>query len=196
MAAGVTTEQVNKGAMIVTLLRQSWREHSSPPQLSEEEISSLRRIIFHSGVTALAWWRFRESPLAETSLGHELHEAYRRFRLSARVHEQEICNIFARLRDFGIEPVLVKGWAIARRYPDPALRPYGDIDICVRPDQYEDAKTVLKYFESVDGHYVDLHEGIDSVGRGNLDNGLGIASRSLAPWRLCVSAFTLRRKAA
>jgi hypothetical protein len=88
-----------------------------------------------------------------------LHEAYRRFRLSALMHEQEIKYIFSLLRAEGIEPVLVKGWAIARRYPDRGLRPYGDIDICVRPDQFVKAERALKCLESLDGHYVDLHSG-------------------------------------
>jgi len=88
-----------------------------------------------------------------------LHEAYRKFRLSALIHEQEIKYVFSLLRAEGIEPVLVKGWAIARLYPDRGLRPYGDIDICVRPDQFAKAEHALKCLDDIDGHYVDLHSG-------------------------------------
>jgi len=29
----------------------------------------------------------------------------------------------------GVEPILGKGWAIARLYPERGMRPYGDIDL-------------------------------------------------------------------
>ncbi len=176
--ATLMTNQAARGTGVAELLSGSWRK-SPLPFANIQGIEGIQRVIFHSGCAGLAWWRVRETPVADTELGQQFHAAYRRYRLSARVHENEIANIFARLRDAGIEPVLVKGWAIARRYPDPGLRPYGDIDICVRPDQYEDAQAALKYFESVDGHYVDLHQGIDSVGRGNVEKRLRIANREL-----------------
>jgi hypothetical protein len=94
-----------------------------------------------------------------------LHDAYRQARLAALVHEQEIKHVLSLLRAVDIEPVLVKGWAIARLYPDRALRPYGDIDLCVRPDQFEKAAAALKSLESIAGHYVDLHSGFGEVGR-------------------------------
>src|SRR5881275_1895644 len=112
-------EQAELGNSVVSLLRGSWRESPAAAGIDDVHLKKLMPALSRTGTPALAWWRLRESPLAETSLGHELHEAYRRFRLSARIHEQEISNIFARLRDAGIEPVLVKGWAIARCYPDP-----------------------------------------------------------------------------
>jgi hypothetical protein len=108
-----------------------------------------------------------------------LHEAYRKFRLSALVHEQEIKYVFSLLRAEGIEPVLVKGWAIARLYPDRGLRPYGDIDLCVRPDQFAKAEAALKCLESLDGHYVDLHSGF-----AKLELGTRVTPRSQRPLRL------------
>jgi hypothetical protein len=85
--------------------------------------------------------------------------------LSALIHEQEIKHVFSLLRAEGIEPVLVKGWSIARLYPDRALRPYGDLDLCVRPDQFAQARAALKRLEKIDGHYVDLHAGFANIGR-------------------------------
>jgi hypothetical protein len=108
-----------------------------------------------------------------------LHEAYRKFRLSALVHEQEIKYVFALLRAEGIEPVLVKGWAIARLYPDRGLRPYGDIDLCVRPDQFAKAEGALKCLESMEGHYVDLHSGF-----AKLELATRFSARSQRPLRL------------
>ena len=72
----------------------------------------------------------------------------------------------SRLNASGIEPVLVKGWAVARLYPEEGLRPYGDIDLCLIPEQYESAADLLKGLEP--GKYlVDLHHGfakLDALG--------------------------------
>jgi hypothetical protein len=62
------------------------------------------------------------------------------------------------LRAAGVEPLLVKGWAIARMYPEPGLRPYFDLDLCVRPDDYARAEEVLRGGEC-DDCVVDLHSG-------------------------------------
>jgi hypothetical protein len=50
----------------------------------------------------------------------------------------------------------VKGWAVARLYPEPGLRPYGDIDLFVRPEWHAPAKAVLANARMV-GTPVDLH---------------------------------------
>lgn len=57
--------------------------------------------------------------------------------------EDEIIAVFKLLRSSAIEPILLKGWAIARAYPEIGLRPSGDIDLCVPPDSYSKAKAVL-----------------------------------------------------
>src|SRR5256885_2081557 len=121
MGAISKIEQAELGNSVVSLLRGSWRESPDAASIDDVHLKKLMPALSRTGTPALAWWRLRNTPLAETELGHQLHQAYRRFRLSARVHEQEIANIFTRLRDARIEPVLVKGWAIARRYPDPGL---------------------------------------------------------------------------
>jgi hypothetical protein len=61
-------------------------------------------------------------------------------------------------RSAGVEPILVKGWAVARLYPEPGLRPYWNIDLCCRPDQYSVAAAALKRVENPT-YLVDLHRG-------------------------------------
>lgn len=158
----------SRGRLIAKLLAGSWSHSPGPAtaaeNISEAELLAVTPLLYQSGAAALAWWRIRESALNSSPAGRLLHDAYRQLRLAARVHEREIGKVFSLLRAEGIEPVLVKGWAIARRYPDPALRPYGDIDLCVRPDKYEQATAALKCLESVDGHFVDLHDGFAHIG--------------------------------
>lgn len=48
------------------------------------------------------------------------------------------------LSRYGIEAVLLKGQGIAAFYPHPELRYCGDVDLLVRPAEYEKAEKVLK----------------------------------------------------
>lgn len=164
-SSGARSEQ-ERGLKVARLLTRAWHEDSGPSNLSEIELAEIALPLCQSGAGGLAWWRIRNTPLAESASGIELKQVYRRFRLSARIHEQEIKHIFSLVRAEGIEPVLVKGWSIARLYPDRALRPYGDIDLCVRPDLFATARVALKQLERIDGHYVDLHAGFANIGRG------------------------------
>jgi Uncharacterised nucleotidyltransferase len=154
-----SNKRESRGRLVAGVLAGVWRERAAATDFSEADLSVVAPLLYESGGAGLLWWRLRESPLATSSMGRQLHEAYRLLRLAARVHEREIEYIFSLLRSAGIEPVLVKGWAIGRFYPDLALRPYGDIDLCVRPDQLAKAERALRSLESIEGHYVDLHSG-------------------------------------
>lgn len=170
----------HRGLAVARLLSGSWREAreggttpahaggsdlSSLGQLSEAELTEITPLLCRSGAGALAWWRLRDTALADCPAALELREVYRRHRLSALLHEREIAGVFSLLHDEGIEAVLVKGWAIARRYPDRALRPYGDIDLCVRPDQFDRAARVFERVASIAGPFVDLHRGFARIGQ-------------------------------
>jgi hypothetical protein len=147
------------GPVIAKVLTGAWRSAPDAHDLSEAELSLVVPLLYQSGEAALAWWRIHSSVLATSSMGGLLHDAYRHLRLAARAHEREIKHVISLLRAEGIEPVLVKGWAIARLYPDVGLRPYGDIDLCVRPDQVKRAQRVLERLAKVAEHFVDLHDG-------------------------------------
>ena len=156
----------DSGLLVSSLLAGSWRESPQPADISESELTSVLPLLCQSGTGALAWSRIRSTALAGSIAGQRLYDAYRQFRLSALIHEREIAHVLSLLRGVGIEPVLVKGWSSARRYPEQALRPYGDIDLCVRPDQLEKAAAALQCLEQIDGHHVDLHAGFTSIGMG------------------------------
>jgi hypothetical protein len=77
----------------------------------------------------------------------------------AAVHERQLRQALTLLRSAGAEPLLMKGWAVARLYPAPGLRPYGDLDLCVRPAAYGAARAALAG-PAGNGCPVDLHAGI------------------------------------
>src|SRR5258708_5374508 len=130
-SSDASNSDTQRGRLVAALLGGAWRTASSAPNLSETELAEITPLLCQTGSAALGWWRIRHSTFASSPAGLQLHEAYRQFRLSALIHEREIKYILSLLRDAGIEPVLVKGWAIARLYPDRGLRPYCDSDICV-----------------------------------------------------------------
>ena len=167
------------GLNVARLLSGAWREHPETPSPSEDDLTAIVRRLCESGAGALGWWSIRNTALATSPSGIELQQVYRRFRLSALMHEQEIKHVFSLLRAEGIEPVLVKGWSIARSYPDRALRPYGDIDLCVRPDQFARARAALKRLEKIDGHFVDVHAGFANIGAGGAPASFSTARRHL-----------------
>jgi hypothetical protein len=105
----------------------------------------------------------RESKLQSSAAAEELRQAYRFNILNSRINESKIETVFALMRSSGIEPILIKGWAAARHYPEQGLRPYGDIDICVRRGDYQSAARELASLDSL-RFRVDLHAGFRKFG--------------------------------
>ncbi len=151
------------GALVAAILFQAWR--ASPPALesSGEELSRVTPFLLWSGAGALGWRRVRNSDLSTSPAAQELQQAYRLHVLQAGLHERHIKTVVTRLRSAGVEPLLVKGWAVAQLYPEKGLRPYGDIDLCVRPEQYVLANA-LPLCEERECK-VDLHRGFRSLNR-------------------------------
>src|SRR2546423_3908121 len=149
------------GSLVAKALTGSWRTHPPSLEISESEFDRIAPLLLGSGAASLGWWRLKHSTLRPASY-HDFQQAYRLLALQDSVHESEIKKIFSLLRASGIEPLLVKGWAIARAYPETALRPFGDKDICVRPGQHSTARSVLTSPEAK-GLWFDLHEGFDEL---------------------------------
>src|SRR5947209_2014811 len=90
--------------------------------------------LYHAqGLTPLLWRRVRGTLLAASPLGEELALAAQRNRIAALVQQDALAQVVGLLQDHGVAPVLLKGLAVARQYPEPDLRPVGDLDLWVRP---------------------------------------------------------------
>jgi hypothetical protein len=76
--------------------------------------------------------------------------------------------VLERLRSAGVEPLLVKGWAIARHYPEAGLRPYSDIDLIVRPDECARARAAVTP-DSLAGLPIDWHAGTERLDTRSLE---------------------------
>jgi hypothetical protein len=156
---------ISRGSLVATALAGAWRAEPSAVSLSEDELRLVAPLLDISGAGALAWWKLRRTPHAETDAARGFRQSYRLQTLRAAVREGEIEGLFKLLEAAGVDALLVKGWAAGRAYTEQGLRPTGDIDLYVPPSQHRGAKDVLS---SPEGRrfWVDLHEGFGELGDG------------------------------
>jgi putative nucleotidyltransferase-like protein len=150
---------VEPGDWIARVLAGAWRASFPPPGVPPHALDDITPLLLQMGGAALGWWRVRHSELSQSRAAFQLRQAYRLHTLQAALHERRIVRDIDRLQRAGVEPLLGKGWAVARLYPEPGLRPYGDIDLCVPPAQHAAARIALRGPGSP-GSSVDLHSGL------------------------------------
>ncbi len=150
-------DEIQGGTWVAEALVGAWRPSPPPLRLSPAALAEVAPLLLGSGGGALGWWRVRSSDLRACPPAFQLQQAYRLHTLQAALHEREIAQAINLLRSSGIEPLLAKGWAVSRLYPEPGLRPYGDIDLCVRPEQHPAAAALLRS-PAAQGCPVDLHQ--------------------------------------
>lgn len=179
----------NISELLARVLAGSWRQ--APPELkiSAEELATVTPALLQTGAGALGWRRVCGARLHTSETASELLQAYRIHAVQSVLHELEIKEAVQLLSSHGVEPILVKGWSIARLYVEPALRPYGDIDLCVSAEQYAIAKRLADELAARDIR-VDLHKGFAGFGdqswgelysRSRCPEIEGVKVRTLAP---------------
>ncbi|MDT5156662.1 MAG: hypothetical protein QOC61_2319 [Acidobacteriota bacterium] len=129
--------------LLAVALAGSWREAPPEPELTADELGQVIPLLTGSGAAALAWWKIRGSHLQESAPARTLRQSYHTQTLQAALQDWEIEHVFSLLRSARVEPILLKGWAAACLYPERGLRPPGDIDLCIRPERHEAAKSAL-----------------------------------------------------
>lgn len=152
------------GRLIAAALRRAWDQSPPDLDLTTAQLDQIAPLLLRTGAGALAWLRIRDTKLEQAYSSLELQQSYRLHTIEAAVRELRIGQLLTGLREAGIEAVLVKGWAIARRYPEPGLRPYSDVDLIVRDDHYLPALDTVKRLKIPDLS-VDLHQGVSNMGR-------------------------------
>jgi hypothetical protein len=149
--------------LVARVLSTAWRSTPHQTNLSEEDLSKVLPLLLGSGAGALGWHRVKQSGLRSSPAALDLQQAYRHHTLEAARHERDIRAILALMSSRGIEPILIKGWSIARLYPKKGMRPYDDVDLVVRRDQYSSALGVTQE-QKVTEFSVDLHKGFEEFG--------------------------------
>jgi len=148
---------VSAGRDVALSVAGAWRPAPPPLRASSERLADLVPLLVRGGVGALVWRRVRLSELTPSPRLRELQEAHRLNVLQAAVQQRALRDAVVALASAGIDPLLGKGWAMARLYPERGLRPAGDVDLYVRPDEVEAARAALDR-SAVGG--VDLHSGV------------------------------------
>lgn len=77
--------------------------------------------------------------------------------LSLKVNEKRLNDVWTKFTEGGFSPILIKGWATAVFYPNPAERLYVDFDLVFDPVEFEPAQEFAKNSEM--GFSIDYHEG-------------------------------------
>ena len=155
-------EGQRRGALVADVLAGGWRSAPPPLRLDPEAIASAVPLLLQSTAAPLAWRRLRASGLHTARPARRLHDASRQHAIVSAGHEQHLQEVLPLLRAAGVEPILIKGWSVARLYPQTDLRPYGDLDLCVRHDRVAAAMTVLSEVARRE-LMVELHQGIPDL---------------------------------
>jgi hypothetical protein len=148
-----------RGRLTASVYSGAWRSLPEPLCLDLSELSAVAPLLLTAGAGGLGWWRIRAGELKRTQVGVELQQAYRYHALHVAVQERRLELVLSRFRSAGIDPLVAKGWAVARLYAEPGLRPYADFDLCIRPELYEAAQATLEHPDGPGGN-VDLHRGL------------------------------------
>jgi hypothetical protein len=154
----VASSPLERGRSVAVVLSGAWRASPPPLVLAPAEVARIAPLVLGTGAGALAYWRLRSAGRLSSPEAEPFRQAYRLHTLDVAIQEGRLPLAFARLRAAGIEPVLGKGWAVARHYPDSGLRPYGDIDLFVSADRHAAAAAAL-HSEAAPPLSVDLHAG-------------------------------------
>ena len=144
------------GRALGEVLRGSWRGHLSEDiTFSSELLGRLAAPLTSSGAASLAWFRIcRSQSRMPSDTLREYREAHIASIVAAARHESELERLLRAFDDANIRVILLKGWPVARLYPQSGLRPSGDIDLWVNPQQRDRAGALLRDLSTV--HAVDL----------------------------------------
>lgn len=146
------------GSLAVRALAGAWRDRPVALELAGSEFDAAAAYLLDFGGAELLWYRIRESVPHDAATTARLQEVYRYASVHVRLHETEIERVFSVLNAADIDAILIKGWSVARFYPDPGVRPYVDIDLLVDPADERRAQEIL-LANDCEKYFVELHPG-------------------------------------
>jgi putative nucleotidyltransferase-like protein len=145
---GLRFPLANSGLEVASILARSWRDKSASERpLPNNVLEKLAPILEAGGAAALAWFRIRQhaakcpSPVIQSYHGSYVSSAVR-----TAIYESELERLAHGLNVAGIRFILLKGWSLGRHYPVTSLRPPGDIDLWIDPEQRTVADTLITDF--------------------------------------------------
>jgi hypothetical protein len=135
----------NIGSEIASLLSFSWRCTAPANPISGEMLARVAPGLTEGGAAAVAWLGIRHlNSVLSPDVLRIYREAYLIAAAQSIAHETNLETIISVLNDSGVRSILIKGWPAGRLYPEPGLRPVGDIDLWVDPDQRQRAGSIIR----------------------------------------------------
>jgi hypothetical protein len=125
------------------------------------ELSDLRADLQDDGHSGLLWAALPRN-LRHAALGRALRRGAMADAAAAARLDGHLVNILSALTRAGVAPIVTKGWAVSRYYPNPAMRPYADLDLAVHPDQADRTRQTLSRLGDT-AVLVDLHVGLPDL---------------------------------
>jgi hypothetical protein len=150
----------SNGEAVANFLAEAQR--CSGASVSVSQLNAVVPSLLETGAGSLAWWRIRSNGLRASPPGRQLQQAYRKHTLEAVAHEKHLERLIHSMQAAGLDPIVIKGWATARLYPESGLRPYGDIDLCLPAQHVDRAAAVLEAADGSCGE-VDVHAGVPDL---------------------------------
>jgi len=151
-----------RGQLVAALLKGAWRAEAGACEVAPQNLTAISALCVASGAAPLAWWNIRRSAFASTGACESLHQAFLHSSVQAVRYRHALADLLTALRERDIDPIVVKGWAIARHYPTLGLRPYSDHDLCVRPADADRARAILSSHLG-GGALADVHSGFATL---------------------------------
>jgi hypothetical protein len=139
----MTSSEQRLALAMAGVLRRAWA-NPEPPTAPDVDLAHWAERLVEGGVAGLAWWRLRTTELSARAELDPLRSAFQHHALTAARQERDLPHLLGHFNGVGIEPILFKGWSLARLYPHRALRPFGDFDLLVREADVERARSVLR----------------------------------------------------
>jgi hypothetical protein len=156
-------DQTAAGEIVAALLAGSWRQAAPPlPSGAGGLLPAILGLTLAGGAAALLARRLQKP--ARGPGAQVLQRARRHALAQADCRLENLQTLVRELYADNLIPLLVKGWAVARLYPEPALRPFDDFDVCVRPERFDAAAQALGKLSRTDiARLVDLHAGLPDL---------------------------------
>ncbi|MBM3457073.1 MAG: nucleotidyltransferase family protein [Armatimonadetes bacterium] len=151
---------MTSGVLQAYLLAGAWlaNETATEPPITQSEWERVASPLLRTGSGPLAWWRMRFTALRESPPAPQFQDAYRAAALQSLLQSQALEQLGGRFQEYGVRPLLVKGWGVARHYPEAGLRPYDDFDFLVRPAELPAARQAVGAAWQVARVPVELHD--------------------------------------
>ncbi|MGI8631867.1 MAG: nucleotidyltransferase family protein [Solirubrobacterales bacterium] len=138
---GMTGRRRHRGEVIAKVLAGSWRADPPATAVSPDQLALVAPLLMATGAAGLAW-RTAKLRVDLLPVAEQLRQAWLLEVGRERLRDELVAELAAAAEAKGIEVLIYKGWAAARYYPGPGLRPSGDIDVIVAAEDASGAHEI------------------------------------------------------